>query len=278
MTIHFTKMHGLGNDFVVIDGVNQNIHLTPNFIQQLSDRHTGIGFDQLLLVEKPKSAAVDFTYRIFNADGSEVAQCGNGARCVTKFVHDKKLINKNSIRIETSAGILEATLQTNGLITVNMGIPTFVPAQIPFIADEVALTYSLQVADESLKILPVAIGNPHCVLQVNDIAQAPVAKIGALLTKHLRFPAEVNVGFMQIVSKIKINLRVYERGVGETQACGSGACAAVIAGRQLDLLDEMVTVQLPGGELKVGWKGEQKPVYLSGPAVNVFEGVINFLE
>lgn len=278
MSIHFTKMHGLGNDFVVIDGVNQVIQLTPTFIKQLSNRHTGIGFDQLLLVEKPKSAAVDFTYRIFNADGSEVAQCGNGARCVTQFIHDKKLIDKNPIRIETSAGVLEATLQTDGLITVSMGVPTFVPTEIPFVTNEVALTYSLQVDGEELKILPVAIGNPHCVLQVNDITQAQVEKIGFLLTKHPRFPLEVNVGFMEIINRTKINLRVYERGVGETQACGSGACAAVIAGRQLGLLDEMVTVQLPGGELKVSWKGEKKSVYLSGPAVNVFEGMINFLK
>jgi diaminopimelate epimerase len=265
-------MHGLGNDFVVIDGVNQTIELTPNNIQQMSARHTGIGFDQLLLIEKPRQATVDFTYRIFNADGSEVGQCGNGARCVTKFVYDKQLTQKKQIRIETFTGILESQLQDNGLVSVNMGIPTFLPEKIPFVADKISLTYPIRIEQHDLEVLPLSIGNPHCVLQVQNIQQAPVKEIGAILTKHQRFPEEVNVGFMQVINAEHIKLRVYERGVGETNACGSGACAAMIAGRRLALLSETVTVQLPGGELNVSWQGEGEFVYLTGPAVTVFEG------
>lgn len=275
MSINFTKMHGLGNDFVVIDGVNQKINLTPELVQQIAHRHTGIGFDQLLLVEKSKNPKVDFNYRIFNADGSEVAQCGNGARCVAKFLRDEKLTDKTNISVETLAGVLELQLHNDELITVNMGIPTFVPEKIPFIAGKAALTYTLQVANHVLKVFPLAIGNPHCVLIVPNVKQAHIADIGALLTKHPRFTEEVNVGFMQVLNREQIHLRVYERGVGETQACGSGACAAVIAGHMLGLLDKNVSVDLPGGELQVAWEGENKPVHLTGPAVTVFKGVFD---
>lgn len=274
MKINFTKMHGLGNDFVVINGVEQSIHLTPAQIQYMANRHTGIGFDQLLLVQNVKDAEADFVYRIFNADGSEVAQCGNGARCIARFLHDEKLTDKKTIKVKTLAGILNLHLHENDLVKVDMGIPTFVPAEIPFVAGRPAQTYPLQVADHLLKVFPLGLGNPHCVLLVPSAAQAHVVELGALITKNAHFPEEANVEFMQVVDKQKIKLRVYERGVGETQACGSGACAAVVAGRMLGLLDEKVAVEQLGGVLQVAWEGENKSVYLTGPAVTVYKGEI----
>lgn len=274
MKIKFTKMHGLGNDFVVINGVEQSVHLAPAQIQYMAKRHTGIGFDQLLLVQSSKNAETDFIYRIFNADGSEVAQCGNGARCIAKFLHDEKLTDKKIIKVKTLTGILNLHLHENDLIKVDMGIPTFAPAEIPFIAGRPTHTYPIQVADHLLKVFPLGLGNPHCVLLVPSTAQTHVAELGALITKNAHFPEEANVEFMQVVDRQKIKLRVYERGVGETQACGSGACAAVVAGRMLGLLDEQVSVEQLGGVLHVAWEGENKSVYLTGPAVTVYKGEI----
>ena len=282
MKLKFTKMHGLGNDFMVIDRVNQEFQLTPELIRHLGDRHRGIGFDQLLLVEPaPGSgqlqdvhAEVDFTYRIFNRDGGEVEQCGNGARCFAKFVTDKGLTNKRSITVQTNTGIIGLNQEDDGQITVNMGMPRFEPAEIPFIG-ELASRYHLDVAGKTRELGIVSIGNPHAVLQVPDVAQAPVAEIGPLLESHPRFPQRVNVGFMQIVDKHTVRLRVFERGVGETQACGTGACAAVVIGKTWELLNDPVDVMLPGGKLIIRWPGEGEPVMMTGPAVSVFEGCIS---
>lgn len=270
MPIHFTKMHALGNDFMVIDGVRQNIEPNIQLIRQWGNRNTGIGFDQLLLVEKARDNQTDFFYRIFNADGSEVAQCGNGARCLAKFLHDEKLTTKNPIRVGTLAGVLALKLESNDQVTVDIGIPVLEPAKIPFIADQQSKTYLL----DNIEISAVSVGNPHCVLLVTNIDDAPVQELGSVLTKHQRFPERTNVGFMQVVNRNHIRLRVYERGVGETQACGSGACGAVVAGRLLNALDAEVKVDLLGGQLKVTWQGNNSSVFLTGPAVTVFRGII----
>nr|WP_305910315.1 diaminopimelate epimerase [Methylomarinum sp. Ch1-1]MDP4523043.1 diaminopimelate epimerase [Methylomarinum sp. Ch1-1] len=272
--MHFTKMHGLGNDFVVIDAISQQIALTPDHIRFMSDRHFGIGFDQLLLVEKPVSANADFKYRIFNADGSEVAQCGNGARCFARFVHDKKLTAKQDITVDTDAGQLVLRLDEQGLVTVNMGIPRHAPAQIPLRATEESRFYSVEVNDNEKAFGAVSMGNPHAVLQVNDVRTAPVAELGAALENHAFFPERANIGFMQIIDRQHIKLRVYERGAAETMACGSGACAAVVIGIEQNLLDHDVSVELPGGALKIHWSGRGHPVLMTGPAVSVFEGKI----
>ena len=273
--INFTKMHGLGNDFVVIDAIHQDIALTAEQIQALSDRHFGIGFDQLLLVEKPVSDIADFKYRIFNADGSEVAQCGNGARCFARFVHDKKLSDKNEIRVDTNAGQLLLCLDADGQITVNMGIPRHQPAEIPLLAEQEARFYTATVNGIERAFGAVSMGNPHAVIQVNDIKNAPVAETGEALENHPIFPERANIGFMQIVDRSHIKLRVFERGAAETLACGSGACAAVVIGIEHQLLDRDVRVELPGGELRISWAGRGEPVYMTGPAVSVFEGSIN---
>ena len=275
-TLKFTKMHGLGNDFMVIDGINQSFDPTIAPLTQWANRHTGVGFDQLLLVEKPSSDAVDFRYRIFNADGNEVEQCGNGARCFVRFVVDKGLTNKQEILVETAKGVIVPKLMEDGLVTVNMGKPRFASAEIPFIPshDETdALTHMVMVGLEAVQLSCVNMGNPHAVLLVEDITAAPVETLGADLECHEQFPERVNVGFMQILNPQAIQLRVFERGTGETQACGTGACAAVVSGVRLGLLKAGVPVQvsLPGGDLWITWN-EGEDVLMMGPAQTVFEG------
>ncbi len=274
MLINFTKMHGLGNDFVVIDAINQSIHLAPEQIRKWADRHFGVGFDQLLLVEKPVSENADFKYRIFNADGSEVSQCGNGARCFARFVRDKGLTPKDEIRVDTDAGQLVLRCDAAGLITVNMGIPQHLPNRIPLLMSEEAKLYRAEVNGVPVEFAAVSMGNPHAVIRVEDVRHAPVETIGAQLERHPLFPQRVNVGFMQVLSRREIHLRVYERGAAETLACGSGACAAVVAGIEQNLLDNKVGVSLPGGHLMIEWAGRGYPVFMSGPAVSVFEGQI----
>ncbi|TCS72126.1 diaminopimelate epimerase [Sulfuritortus calidifontis] len=273
-TLKFTKMHGAGNDFVVLDGIHQRVALTPEQLRFIADRHFGIGCDQILLVEAPTQAGVDFRYRIFNADGGEVSQCGNGARCFVRFVHDKGLTNKREIRVETAAGIIVPRLEADGQVTVDMGPPRFEPADIPFVAEARATTYVLDIADGPVEIVALSMGNPHAVLETCNIETAPVATWGPEIERHPRFPQRVNVGFMQLVHRRAIKLRVFERGSGETLACGTGACAAVVAGIQRGLLDPVVEVQTRGGALTIRWAGGDAPVYLTGPAVTVFEGEI----
>lgn len=272
--IKFTKMQGLGNDFVVIDAVNQTIALTSEQIRFIADRHFGVGCDQVLLVEQPASPQADFKYRIFNADGDEVAQCGNGARCFARFVRDKNLSTKNEIRVDTDAGQLLLSFDTDGMITVDMGIPKHKPAEIPFKSTEEARSYKLRVNGNPTSFGAVSMGNPHAVLLVNDIDTAPVNELGPLLESHPDFPERANVGFMQIIDRHHIKLRVYERGAAETLACGSGACAAVVVGIEQNLLDNRVTVDLPGGSLTITWPGRGQSVLMTGPAVTVFEGSI----
>lgn len=276
MKIKFTKMHGLGNDFVVIDALSQHLNLNPEDIRHIADRHFGIGCDQLLLVEKPTIPEVDFRYRIFNADGGEVEQCGNGARCFVRFVYDKGLTHKQQIRVQTAAGIITPRLESNGLVTVDMGAPRFAPAQIPFIAehDDDASTYSLDLQDETVEVSVVSMGNPHAVQIVQDVNSAPVGQQGPQIESHSRFPQRVNAGFMQIVDSHNIRLRVYERGSGETLACGTGACAAAVAGIRLGRLQSPVKVTTRGGELEIHWAGNNSPVLMTGPAKTVFEGVV----
>lgn len=270
----FTKMHGLGNDFVVVDAINQRIALTPKKIRFMADRHTGIGFDQLLVVEKSSQENADFKYRIFNADGSEVGQCGNGARCFARFVRDKKLTDKNDIVVETKSGQLVLSFTDDDLITVNMGIPKHAPAEIPMIMEQEARFYTVNVNGTEKAFGAVSMGNPHAVLQVGDVKTAPVETVGAALESHKIFPERANIGFMQVVDKNFIKLRVFERGAGETQACGSGACAAVVIGIEQNLLSNSVKVELPGGELNISWAGRGQPVFMTGAAVSVFEGFI----
>ena len=272
MLLRFTKMHGLGNDFMVVDMVTQSVRLSPEQIRDLADRRFGIGFDQLLLVEPPGRPEMDFRYRIFNADGSEVEQCGNGARCFARFVRDKKLTVKELNRVETAKGDIELRVEKNGDVTVNMGEPILDPWDIPFKTDRQSITYNLEVDGRELEIAAVSMGNPHAVLQVDDVDSAPVEKLGPVIHRHIRFPERCNAGFMEIVNPAEIRLRVYERGVGETLACGTGACAAVVAGRLRGMLEETVTVTLPGGSLSITWKGEGYPVMMTGPATRVYEG------
>lgn len=274
MKLKFTKMQGLGNDFVVLDGINQAITLDREQIRKLADRHFGIGCDQILLVEKAEGQA-DFRYRIFNADGGEVEQCGNGARCFVRYVHDHGLTQKNEIRIETLSGVISPHLEVNGNVTVNMGKPIFEPEAIPFIAEKRALTYPLELPGQPVTISAVSMGNPHAVRVVPDVDNAPVDTEGALIESHPRFPKRVNVGYLQVLDRTHIKLRVYERGAGETLACGTGACAAVVAGIDLGLLDHQVKVSTRGGELTISWQGNDEPVWMTGPAVTVFEGEIN---
>lgn len=274
MLINFTKMHGLGNDFVVIDALSQPVALTPAQLRFIADRHFGIGCDQILLVETPTVPGVDFRYRIYNADGGEVEQCGNGVRCFARFVLDKHLTDKREISVETQAGIINTQIEANGLVTVNMGVPQFAPADIPFLADILASVYTLEIAGQPISIGAVSMGNPHAVMQVDNIDTAPVATLGPQIERHASFPRRVNAGFMQIIDRSHIRLRVYERGVGETRACGTGACAAVAVGRKQGLLDETVTVDLPGGTLLIRLAEEGGPLWMTGPAVLVFEGKI----
>ncbi len=275
MKLKFSKMHGLGNDFVVIDAIRQPVEITPALARQMGDRRFGIGCDQLLVVEPAQQAGVDFRYRIFNNDGSEVEQCGNGARCFARFVFDQGLTTKTSIRVETRAGVIEPRLAANGMVTVDMGVPIFEPARIPFESDSDAAEQPLDVAGVSVSISAVSMGNPHAVQVVSDVDAAPVGVVGPLIEQHPRFPARVNAGFMQIVDRQQIRLRVYERGAGETLACGTGACAAVVAGIRRGLLSSPVQVHTRGGELLIAWGGPGNPVLMTGPAVTVFEGTID---
>lgn len=273
--MQFSKMHGPGNDFMVVDAVTQNVYFSPELIRRLSDRHRGVGFDQLLVVEPPYDPELDFHYRIFNADGSEVAQCGNGARCFARFVRIKGLTNKRDIRVSTQTGRMTLTVTEDEEVQVNMGEPVFEPQQVPFRAAKPEKTYILRAEERTVFCGVVSMGNPHCVLQVEDVLTAEVEILGPVLESHERFPERVNVGFMQIVSPESVKLRVYERGAGETQACGSGACAAVAVGIQQGLLAEEVQVELPGGSLDIRWKGPGHPLYMTGPATHVYDGFIH---
>ena len=270
----FTKMHGLGNDFVVIDAVTQNVRITASMVRRLADRKTGIGCDQVLIIEPPSAVDVDFNYRIFNCDGAEVEQCGNGARCLARFVHDRQLTGKKSIKVQTSNRVMTLNLINKNLVAVGMGIPELDPPAIPFQASEPAPLYDIEVNGQVQRIAAVSMGNPHAVVTVADVETAPVAELGAALESHERFPNRVNVGFMQIVDRSEIKLRVFERGVGETEACGSGACAAAVAAIQQQLVDSPVTVHLTRGSLKIDWKGSGHPLIMSGPAKTVFHGRI----
>ena len=272
--MQFSKMHGLGNDFVVVDGVTQNVFFTSETIQRLADRHRGIGFDQLLLVEPPYDPELDFHYRIFNADGSEVSQCGNGARCFARFVTLKGLTNKKDIAVSTQKGNMVLTVKDDNQIRVNMGEPIWEPAKIPFTANKFEKNYILRTDIQTVLCGAVSMGNPHCVVQVDDIQTSNVEQLGPLLESHERFPERVNAGFMQIINKEHIKLRVYERGAGETQACGSGACAAVAVGIMQGLLSNRVQVDLPGGSLIIEWDGVGHPIYMTGEATHVYDGFI----
>ncbi|WP_120430421.1 diaminopimelate epimerase [Acinetobacter baylyi] len=272
MLLEFTKMHGLGNDFVVVDLISQRAYLDTTTIQRMADRHFGIGFDQLLIVEPPDYPNVDFKYRIFNADGSEVEQCGNGVRCFARFVHERQLTKKTKIKVQTKAGIVEPELGPNGWVRVNMGYPKFMPHEIPFVTEELEALYTLELANEqSLKIDVVNMGNPHAVTIVPDVLTADVATMGPQVESHVRFPQRVNAGFMQIVDEKHIRLRVFERGVGETLACGTGACAAAVSGMRRGLLANEVEVELAGGKLQIAWQ-EGDVVWMTGPTANVYEG------
>ncbi|EGT74914.1 Diaminopimelate epimerase [Haemophilus haemolyticus M21127] len=272
--MQFSKMHGLGNDFVVVDGVTQNVFFTSETIQRLADRHRGIGFDQLLLVEPPYDPELDFHYRIFNADGTEVSQCGNGARCFARFVTLKGLTNKKDIAVSTQKGNMVLTVKDDNQIRVNMGEPIWEPTKIPFTANKFEKNYILRTDIQTVLCGAVSMGNPHCVIQVDDIKTANVEQLGPLLENHERFPERVNAGFMQIINKDHIKLRVYERGAGETQACGSGACAAVAVGIMQGLLNNRVQVNLPGGSLIIEWDGVGHPLYMTGEATHVYDGFI----
>ncbi|GAB6042081.1 diaminopimelate epimerase [Endothiovibrio diazotrophicus] len=274
MQIPFSKMHGLGNDFVVIDALSRPIRLTEEQIRLLADRRLGIGCDQLLLVEPPRVAGADFRFHIYNADGSEAEMCGNGARAFARFVLDRGLSDKEALVLDTDAGPRSTRLEADGGVTVNMGVPRLEPAQIPFEAPARALSYPLEVAGGALEICALSLGNPHAVLRVDSVDAAPVAELGPRIERHPRFPNRVNVGFMEVGSPREVRLRVWERGVGETLACGTGACAAMVGGRLRGWLEERVAVDLPGGRLVISWDGEGEPVWMSGPVVQVFEGAI----
>ena len=274
MVIQFTKMHGLGNDFVVIDAVSQSINLSAEQIRKIADRHFGVGCDQLLLVEKPTNPLAEFRYRIFNADGGEVEQCGNGARCFALFVRAQGLTSNSIIPVETASGIIQLQVEED-LVTVDMGIPNFQPQSLPFITETREQTYTLLVNGAECTISAVSMGNPHAVLTVSDIENVDVPGIGSAIENHQQFPQRVNVGFMQIVNRQQIRLRVFERGAAETLACGTGACAAVAIGQMRGELDEEVSVQLPGGSLTIRWQGEGQNLLMTGPATTVFQGQIN---
>jgi len=272
--LKFTKMQGAGNDFVVIDAYSSPVSLSQNQIKQIANRYFGVGCDQLLLVERTNTPNVDFRYRIFNADGGEVEQCGNGARCFVRFVADKGLTQKREIAVETASGVISLKLQNDGQVTVNMGAPRFNPAEVPFAAEVRKNQYPLKLAGESISISAVSMGNPHAVTLVDNVETANVGGLGPQIESHSSFPQRVNAGFMQIVAPHEIKLRVYERGSGETLACGTGACAAVVSGIQLGLLQSPVKVNMRGGQLNIEWQGEGQPVMMTGDAEIVFEGEI----
>jgi len=272
MKLRFTKMQGAGNDFVVLDGVSRHLDPSPAQLRRLADRHFGVGCDQILLVEPPRTAGTDFRYRIFNADGGEVEQCGNGARCFARFVRERGLTAKDEIRVETAAGIIAPRLEPGGGVTVDMGPPVFEAKRVPFLTDSDELVQALEVGGTTVQITAVSMGNPHAVQVVADVDAAPVLAQGPLIERHARFPKRVNAGYVQVLDRGRIRLRVYERGAGETLACGSGACAAVAAGIRRGLLDARVQVSTHGGDLTIRWEGGDNPVWMTGPAVTVFEG------
>lgn len=274
MRLKFSKMHGLGNDFVMLDGISQRIKLSPEKIRRLADRHLGIGCDQVLVVEAPRNPDADFRYRIYNADGGEVENCGNGARCFAQFVRERRLTSKKLLQVETAAGMLQLNVLESGQVSVDMGAPILEPEQIPFTADRSAESYPLEVDSETYVIGAVSMGNPHAVLLVDNVDSAPVRELGAKIEVHERFPQRVNVGFLQLQSRDAARLRVFERGVGETRACGTGACAAMVSARLRELVDEEVKIQLPGGVLTIHWSGPGQPVTMTGPATTVYHGQI----
>jgi len=273
--LRFTKMHGLGNDFVMIDAVSQAVALTPEQVRRLADRRFGVGCDQVLIVQRPTRAEFDFRYRIFNADGGEVEQCGNGARCFARFVRDRGLTAKNELAVETLAGIIYPKIEPDGTVTVNMGVPRFEPREVPFEAGVRQPLYDLDVDGAAVPVTVLSMGNPHAVQVVADVERAPVTSQGPKIEHHPRFPKRVNAGYMQVLDRGHIHVRVWERGAGETLACGTGACAAVAAGRLRGLLDENVEVRVRGGTLHISWRGEGEPVWMTGPAVRVFEGEVD---
>lgn len=275
MKLKFSKMHGLGNDFMVIDGINQSVELSTDLIAGWANRHFGIGFDQLLLVESTESDQALFKYRIFNADGQEVSQCGNGARCFARFVREKGLTEQTVIPVETQNGLLELNVINKDQVQVNMGIPQFDPANIPYVAGQRAAKYNLEIDNQNIEFGALSIGNPHIVIMVDNTDTAPVQTLGKILESHSAFPQRVNVGFMQIINRNQFKLRVYERGVGETMACGSGACAAMIIGHQVGLLDTPATAILTGGQLELDWQGEGMPVKMTGSTAMVYEGELD---
>lgn len=277
MKLQFTKMHGAGNDFVVVDATRTPFRASAAQLGKLGDRRFGVGCDQILVVEPAQAAGVDFNYRIFNADGSEVGQCGNGSRCLARFIRDKGLSDKNIIRVQTQTSLLDLQIQPDGEVRVNMGVPRLEPAQIPFLAAARAAQHTLVLdGGDTVEFAAVSMGNPHAVMAVPDVGRAEVERIGQALQRHASFPQSVNAGFMQILDRSNIRLRVYERGAGETLACGSGACAAVVAGHLWDRLDAEVNVQVRGGMLRIEWQGEGQPVWMTGPAETVYTGEIEW--
>jgi diaminopimelate epimerase len=282
MRLRFTKMQGAGNDFVVLDGITQRVELAPEQLRRLADRRFGIGADQILLVERARQPGVDFRYRIFNADGGEVEQCGNGARCFVRFVHDRGLTHKRAIRVETLGGVIEPRLEDDGGVTVDMGVPVLEPARVPFDAEGLVARveerdrlWPLEIHGRTIEFSVLSMGNPHAVQRVDDVEQAPVARDGPLIEHHARFPRRVNAGFVQVLDRHAIRLRVWERGAGETLACGTGACAAAVAGILRGALDSPVAAHARGGELRIAWAGAGRPVLMTGPAQTVFEGEID---
>lgn len=275
MSLRFTKMHGTGNDFVVIDATAARFRPTPDLLRRLTDRRFGVGCDQVLVVEAPSTADVDFDYRIFNADGSEVGQCGNGSRCLARFVAEQGLSDRRRLRVRTRTTVLELQTLDDGQVRVDMGVPRLLPADIPFIAPARETRYTLQLAGQVLSFGAVGMGNPHMVMVVDDVESAPVTSLGPQLEVHAAFPDRVNVGFLEVMSRDAARLRVWERGAGETLACGSGACAAMVVGRLWEQLGEATTMQVRGGTLRLEWRGEGSPVMLTGPAETVFHGELD---
>ncbi|MEM1401730.1 MAG: diaminopimelate epimerase [Pseudomonadota bacterium] len=274
MPVKFTKMHGAGNDFVMIDAISQRVKLRPRDVRRIADRHKGIGCDQLLVAEAPGRPDADFRYRIYNADGSEAGQCGNGARCFARFVRHRKLTQQRRLVVETISGLMTLSVKEQHQVEVDMGAPRFAPIEVPIAAEEAALEYPIEVDGESLLVGAVSMGNPHAVLRVDDVQGGYLERFGTLMEHHAAFPEKANAGFLEVVSRDRVRLRVFERGVGETQACGSGACAAVVHGHRMGWLDDRVTVELPGGKLTVEWTGDDAPVMMTGPTAISFEGTL----
>ena len=274
MLMKFTKMHGLGNDFVVIDAVTQNVRVTASMARRLADRHLGIGCDQVLVVEPPSDKTLDFDYKIFNSDGGEVEQCGNGARCLARFIRDRNLSGKNTIQVKTMNRIISLTINKDKLVSVDMGIPALEPSDVPIVESTKLTTYTININNEQFDISAISMGNPHAVLFVDNVESAPVSKIGQELQSHAQFPKQVNVGFAQVMNRQHLKLRVYERGAGETRACGTGACAAAVAAIQQDLADSPLRIALTGGDLQINWPGEGLPLIMTGPAVTSYHGRI----